>query len=163
MTLKLSSPFVLTFSVPAALLIALNTESDAQDASSSELTVVDGTMWSLVTSDTVPWAEADAFCESLDTGGYTDWRLPQLFELEALHDPSADDSIKGPFELDDCCAWSSESLADVAAEPKGQLPPPGGAPDQYYWGVLLADGISYYSNGRFPDGFAMCLRVTESG
>lgn len=162
MTLKLTAPKVAIFAVPAALVLALISASDAQNASSNEVAVVDGTIWSLVTSSAIPWAEADAFCETLDTGGYTDWRLPQLVELEALHDPAADDSIKGPFELEDCCAWSSENLAVVAAEPKGQLPPPGGAPDQYYWGVLLADGISYYSNGRFPDGFAMCLRDSDT-
>jgi hypothetical protein len=124
-----------------------------------DVVVIDGTMWSLVTgSEPTPWNEANEFCETLQAGGYSDWRLPTLFELEALHDETADDSVRGPFALDDCCAWSSMNLTDLEPGTKGQLPPPSGPPAGYYWGFLFAGGISYYSNGRFADGFAMCLR-----
>lgn len=133
----------------------------AQD-DSEDVVVINDMMWSLETSGgALPWNEADQFCETLESGGFSDWRLPQLFELEALHDPEAEESIRGPFELEDCCAWSSMNLTDLEPEAKGNLPPPGGPPDNYYWGFLFAGGISYYSNGQFPDGFAMCMRETD--
>jgi hypothetical protein len=84
--------------------------------------------------------------------------LPILFELEQLHDPQAESSVRGPFELEDCCAWSSENLAQLTPERKGNLPAQSGAPETYYWGFLFDGGVSYYSNGRFADGFALCTR-----
>ena len=130
----------------------------------SEVVEIDGSLWSLITSGAaLLWNEASEFCETLDAGGYSDWRLPQLAELEALYDPDAENSIRGPFALEDCCAWSAENLIQIAPGQKGQLPAPGGPPDGYYWGFLFDGGISYYSNGRFPDGFAMCTRDGDSG
>jgi len=124
-----------------------------------EVVVIDGRTWSLDTSGAaLPWAEANEFCETLESGGFSDWRLPTLAELEQLHDPAAESSIRGPFELEDCCAWSSLNLATLTPERKGQLPEQSGAPEDYYWGFLFDGGISYYSNGRFADGFAMCTR-----
>jgi hypothetical protein len=125
---------------------------------------IDGGIWSLVTSGAaLPWPEASEFCETLAAGGFSDWRLPRLAELESLHDPNAAGSIRGPFELEDCCAWSAENLTRIPPEQKGQLPDPGGPPEDYYWGFLFDGGISYYSNGRFADGFAMCTRDEASG
>lgn len=126
---------------------------------SDEIVEIDGRHWSLVMgSAAVPWDEADEFCDSLAAGGFSDWRLPTLVELEALHDPTALNSIRGPFELVDCCAWSSTNLVALAPERKGALPDPAGPPAGYYWGFLFEGGTSYYSNGRFPDGFALCTR-----
>ena len=130
----------------------------AQEAAFDNAVVVDGMMWSNESSAPVPWNQADEFCETLETEGFTDWRLPTLFELEALHDPEAHGGIRISFELEDCCAWSSMNLAELGAERKGNLPEQGGAPAEYYWGFLFAGGISYYSNGRFPDGLALCVR-----
>jgi hypothetical protein len=133
-------------------------------AVTAEVVTIGTTVWSLVTGrEPVPWSEANEFCETLDTGGFSDWRLPTLFELEALHDPGADNSVQGPFDLDDCCAWSSMNLTDLEPESKGNLPPPGGPPAGYYWGFLFEGGVSYYSNGRFADGFAMCVREAGDG
>lgn len=156
-----STPGVLRPTRFASLLIlglALTVASDAQDEAEGTL-VSDGKIWSLVTSgEPLAWSDANAFCETLEVAGRTDWRLPRLVELEALRDPSAASGLPEPLALDDCCAWSSENLVDIAAEPKGDLPPPGGRPEQYYWGYLFASGVSYYSNLRFPDGAALCVR-----
>lgn len=110
------------------------------------------------TAETVPWSEAHEYCETLEHGGFDDWRLPVLAELETLHDPSADDGIRAPFELADCCAWSSTNLVELPAEAKGVLPDPTNDPADYYWGFLFTGGVRYYSFGRFPDGLAMCVR-----
>ena len=142
----------------ASLVLAAG--SSAQDTG-DEVAVFDGKSWSLVTGDgPAPWAEADAFCETLEAGSLSDWRLPTLAELESLRDPAAPDGLPAPLALDDCCAWSAESLSDIPAGQKGQLPDPAGPPEGYFWGFLFASGVSYYSNGRFPDGTAVCISDT---
>lgn len=149
--------------IAAALALGLHASTGAQEAPSDEVVVIGSLMWALETSGAVPWNEANQYCETLEAGGFTDWGLPTLVELEGLHDPAAEASIQGPFELDDCCAWSSMNLVDLEAETKGSLPEPGGPPRAYYWGFLFSDGIRYYSNGNFPDGFAMCRREPGAG
>jgi hypothetical protein len=117
--------------------------------------------WSLETSAALPWAEAEEYCETLESGSFSDWRLPTLEELEQLHAANtrlASRLSGSPFTFEDCCAWSSNNLATLPAERKGQLPAQSGAPEDYYWGLLFDGGVSYYSNGRFPDGFALCTR-----
>jgi hypothetical protein len=147
----------------AALSIGFSASGSAQD-DTRETIVVDGKMWSLVTSaEPLPWTEANAFCETLDLEGHSDWRLPSLLELEALHDPSAESGLPAPIELDDCCAWSSSNLLEIPAEQKGNLPEPGQGPQQYYWGYLFASGVRYYSSRGFPDGLALCVREAGGG
>jgi hypothetical protein len=138
-------------------LVTAGPSVPAQDRASAVVSI-DGRDWSLETSAALPWAEAVEHCETLESGGFSDWRLPTLAELETLHDPAAGLSIRGPFELEDCCAWSSENLATLPAERKGQLPAQSGAPETYNWGFMFRGGVSYYSNGRFDDGFALCTR-----
>lgn len=123
--------------------------------------VIDGLMWTVVgNGENVPWSEADEYCETLEIAGFDDWRLPTLVELETLYDPASETRVplRNPIELNDCCAWSSMNLVDLAPESKGELPEPRDGPTDYYWGFLFAGGIRYYSLARFPDGEALCVR-----
>ncbi|MDT8448333.1 MAG: DUF1566 domain-containing protein [bacterium] len=44
-------------------------------------------MWQQTASNTrYSWQEALAYCEGLELGGYTDWRLPNISELQSLVD-----------------------------------------------------------------------------
>ena len=45
-----------------------------------------GLMWTTDadTDGTKTWANSISYCEALTTGGYTDWRLPNVKELESL-------------------------------------------------------------------------------
>lgn len=140
-------------------LLAVGAGSEAQDSGAADTVTVGDHMWSMSTSAAVPWAEANEFCETLASGGFDDWRLPDLDALRSLHDAQSRGSIVEPFALDDCCAWTSMSLADLPADRKGELPDPGGPPEAYYWGFLFDGGIAYYSNGAFADGFALCMRA----
>lgn len=141
------------------LASALASTQAAPQSASDEVTAIDGREWSLITgSEAAPWEDAEEFCNTLVAGGRDDWRLPLLAELKSLHDPDAENGIRGPFDLVDCCAWSSLDLVALPPEQKGELPDPAGPPAGYYWGFLFNGGISYYSNGRFPDGFALCTR-----
>jgi hypothetical protein len=129
----------------------------AQDRAAGIVTI-DGRDWSLETSEPMPWAEASEFCETLESNGRSDWRLATQGELEELHASMERLSISSPFDFEGCCAWSSDNLATLPAERKGQLPAQSGEPEVYYWGLLFDGGVSYYSNGRFDDGFALCTR-----
>ena len=140
---------------------ALPAGAQQSSGSDGDVVTIDGAEWSTITSASIPWAEADEFCDDLEAGGFSDWRLPTLTELEALHDPSAPGSMRAAIDLADCCAWSSMNLEDLTPERKGQLPDPGGPPAGYYWGYMFQGDISYYSNGRFPDGLALCTRGPE--
>jgi hypothetical protein len=121
--------------------------------------MVDGRAWALETSsEAAPWAEAEEHCATLEAGGFDDWRLPSLFELESLFSAEPAGALPPQIELDDCCAWSSTNLVELEPEAKGVLPDPAMGPDMYYWGLLFPDGIRYYSMNGFPDGIALCTR-----
>ena len=45
-------------------------------------------MWAAEDNGTgINWAAAKKYCEEFNRGGYSDWRLPTLVELEELEDP----------------------------------------------------------------------------
>jgi hypothetical protein len=148
-----------------AALLASGAAS-AQPSDSEEIEVIGELMWALKTNgESVPWSDANAFCETLEHAGHDDWRLPALAELESLYDPGADarGRIRSPFELEDCCAWSRTDLNELEPESKGVLPEPTNDPGEYYWGFLFPSGVRYYSFERFPDGLALCVRDNGEG
>ncbi len=70
--------------------------------SPDRLTVTDnvtGLVWQRKDDDTLRrWADASSYCENLNLGGYTDWRLPTEYELQTILDygtfaPAIDEGI----------------------------------------------------------------------
>ena len=58
-------------------------------ASNNNGTITDadtGLMWEQHTQGPMTWQEALDYCEKLRTGGYTDWRLPNIKEILSLND-----------------------------------------------------------------------------
>ena len=46
-------------------------------------------MWQQAEADVMTWEEALTYCEDLDLAGYSDWRLPNVYELQSTVDYSA--------------------------------------------------------------------------
>ncbi len=77
-----------------------------------------GLMWTRKDNGThIDWPSAKRYCEDLKLEGHSDWRLPTIDELEALHDPSVDAryKIRLPFMLTRCCPWSSNKEGSDSA------------------------------------------------
>ncbi len=48
-----------------------------------------GLMWTRTDNGyDIKWHGADQYCKGLTLGGYTDWRLPEIKELDGIHDPN---------------------------------------------------------------------------
>jgi hypothetical protein len=57
----------------------------------------------------INWSDATKYAEQLRLGGYSDWRLPTIDELEKLYDANRGSSycIRKPFRLTSYWVWSS--------------------------------------------------------
>lgn len=123
--------------------------------------IINDLMWAPDSNgEDLVWQAANSYCSALELAGHQDWRLPTLAEIETLHDPdnAANGHIVSPLRLNGCCLWSSTSLAELSAE---ELRLPGGQSNpasRYYWGLLFAGAVRYYSVEIFPDGQALCVR-----
>jgi len=132
--------------------------AQAESEAETESIAINGLEWALATNgDNIKWPEAVEYCAELTLAGHSDWRLPTLAELESLHDPDGDEGIRGPFAIEDCCLWSSESLVDRPAEDGDEI---GGRPEMYHWGFMFDGGFPYYAVHIFDDGRALCTRDT---
>ena len=65
-----------------------------------------GLMWQQAVSSNKTWEQALAYCEGLDLGGYTDWRLPSVRELRSLVDTSRfNPAINTSYFPDTAASW----------------------------------------------------------
>lgn len=118
----------------------------------SDGTVTDsatGLMWHKAASGQKTWADSLSYCEGSDVGGYEDWRLPNIKELEAWFDDArSSPAINAAYfqtALTDAY-WASTSRA--------------GRPDEA-WGIDVATGAvsSYFKGmtGNLPHN-VQCVR-----
>ena len=67
-------------------------------------------MWTTEDNGTdISWPQANEYAKELRLGGYSDWRLPTIDELEKLYDPKGGNkyNIRKPFRLTGWWVWSS--------------------------------------------------------
>ena len=118
------------------------------DLLSGERIVIDtqtGLMWTQNDNGKdINWYEAEEYSRKLSLGGYRDWRLPTIEELEVLYDTESQEKIKiqKPFRLTERWAWSSTKEGSARA-----------------WYFYFGDGY----RGRLPlddsgAGRALCVR-----
>ena len=81
---------------------------------------INDTTWSPLSSGTMNWEEASAYCENLSVCGYTDWRLPNIDELRKLvkncpkMEPAgecmiSEDNLLSYMEAKETGAWDDEA------------------------------------------------------
>ena len=82
---------------------------------------VTGLVWQQEDDDVErPWAEAVSYCEALTLAGHTDWRLPDLYELQGIVDYGG---------IDD------DPAIDTTHFPGTEM--------AYYWSSSVPDGYGY--------------------
>ena len=96
-----------------------------------------GLMWARLANPPggqMDWATAIGYCKALTNGNYSDWRLPNISELQSLVDYSQHDTVLPsghPFiDVQSDYYWSSTTHAGDADSA---------------WFVLLSDGYKYYA------------------
>jgi hypothetical protein len=63
----------------------------------------------------VNWNQAIAYCANLRLGGYSDWRLPAIDELQGIYDVNASEKhVKGNLNLSSKYFWSSTPASSKA-------------------------------------------------
>ncbi|MBI5675717.1 MAG: SBBP repeat-containing protein [Nitrospirae bacterium] len=108
-----------------------------------------GLMWQQAEPGEMTWSDALNYCENLALppgSGQTDWRLPNIKELESItddtrYDPAIDTTF---FQIGAIWNfyWSSTTHANYT---------------NYAWGVLFYDGyVSYYS--KYDSSYVRCVR-----
>ncbi|MFZ5761131.1 MAG: DUF1566 domain-containing protein [Thermodesulfobacteriota bacterium] len=150
-TKKTLAPALAGIAACAALLLAAAPALAGDYTDNGDGTVIDnatGLMWQREDDNsTRTWQQALAYCESLELpeGGYDDWRLPNVKELESITDDSRSNPAIDPTAFPNTNSsyyWSSSTHA--------------GNPDGA-WNVFFSNGSV---NGYFKDGYnyVRCVR-----
>ncbi len=91
------------------------------------------------------WQQALSYCETLDYGGYTDWRLPNINELKTLRNRTKHNPASDFPEMPSNYFWSSSSLMPNTISA---------------WGVRFIDGLvgdDVKTDYDYPN-YVICIR-----
>jgi len=102
---------------PVAVVTAAS-PPDRATTSAIPRTYVDpetGLMWTIRDNGTgLTWQEAVEYVKRFRLGGYSDWRLPTVDELEELHERGSENPIRAPFRVH-ALMWSSTTSTETHA------------------------------------------------
>ncbi len=102
-------------------------------------------MWTMQDNgNDIDWHDANEHAGQLKLGGYSDWRLPTLDELERLYDPQnkSSNKIRKPFRLTNVWVWSSTKEGSGSA-----------------WLFDFTNGVRYhFPTHNSNDNRALCVR-----
>ncbi len=148
--------FSVSFALAALTLRVLINSDLVHAAEGTSIVTFEQRQWTTQTNGSyLRWPDAVAFCDDLRLGGYEDWRLPTLSELESLHSPDTATGIRSPINIGGCCLWSDTTLEERPAEDDDEI---AGWARRYRWGFMFDGGLSYYAGPYFEDGEALCTR-----
>ncbi len=79
-----------------------------------------GLMWAATDNgEPINWKDARSYCQNYSAGGHTDWRMPNLTELESLFNPKAKNKrgyhINKLIETSAQSIWASDTRGYKAA------------------------------------------------
>jgi hypothetical protein len=92
------------------------------------------------------YEEAEIYCDQLTLGGYTDWRLPTIKELNSILDVNTYNPSIDTYYFRNTVAslyWSSTAYAYIY--------------DDYAWGINFRHGLVYYIS-VLSDFYVRCVR-----
>ena len=102
-------------------------------------------MWQQGESSAMTWEAALSYCEGLTLGNHSDWRLPNIKELESLTDDTrfspAIDTTFFP-NAKSSIYWSSTTYAYITSAA---------------WDVYFGNGNVYYDSKSY-NGYVRCVR-----
>ncbi len=114
------------------------------------------------------WEEALSYCEALTlpSGGYSDWRLPNVRELDALVNANHTPPIDPLFSCRSDWYWSSSTYLEPGMAPPpaagpGADPPPDPSGNSA-WRVYFLDGTMNENNKLSPN-YVRCVRGGPGG
>lgn len=83
-----------------------------QDSAGTWKDPATGLLWSVKDNGAdTNWGQANSYCENLDLGGHTDWRLPTRDELDTIFDRSLSKEYKAkdPIKLEGENVWAESN------------------------------------------------------
>ena len=137
-------------------------EAGVAVSSSSEvyLDPVTGLLWTVADNGRdISWSDARRYPMTLRLGGFSDWRLPTIEELEALADPtSVQSGIRAPFELTGLFHWcSAEDLSHPVLAYSFCYKARGGAVE-----IFGEDAAMAHRDAPTPNARVLCVRLPKT-
>jgi len=129
----------------------INPLSFADNADGTVIDKVTFLMWQQAESGDLDWVNATEYCSQLQTGGFTDWRLPYIHELYGIANLSSP-IFNEPF-LSTCMFNGSECNAYWSSN-AGRNP-------EYRWVVYTSGAAGDLPSGRVDGFHARCIRYTQ--
>jgi serine/threonine protein kinase len=129
---------------------------------------IDGLSWTKKTVKDKTFSQADEYCQDLELGGKSDWRLPTIDELRSVVDGCGGTSVE----------YSDQNLHSITYKNKANSSYQScyvnkGFISSWYWssdslsGSTTTDGIVYFDNGGVGNGnkdnyfYLRCVRAGE--
>ena len=104
-----------------------------------------GLMWQQDEAGSMLWEVAISYCEGLSLAGYTDWRLPNIKELESITDDTLYDPAIDTNFFPDASAWYWSSTTWVADFVRARL-------------VYFYDGSVNWIQDKSGSSYVRCVR-----